>query len=214
MSCSRLPCNQVIEDLRTLASELRGHLDNWTETISNSFANKFKKNSEKLHLKACERISSAPRTRNRTTRECWLQPCALEDIKEEPNTIRSPLCIRAVPCSQLRELRISCSLQSGPDAQNFPAPHWLSSPASARVAVTTGRARGLSKAWPFKLSKLEEAFASAAFERWVFGEPGHSTGRGLGFRELQSTELERWTLTAHLTHPLRLHVEEKRAVYN
>lgn len=64
--------------------------------------------------------------------------------------------------SELREFRISCSLQSGPDAQNFPAPRWLSSPASAQVAVIAGRARGLSEARPFK---LEETFASTAFER-------------------------------------------------
>lgn len=208
MSCSRLPCNPIIKALRSLASELHGHLDNWTETVRNSTVHQLrkKKHPQKITFKSLWKNKLAPRTRNRTTCECWLQPCALEDVKEEPNTIWSPLCIRAVPI----ELRISCSLQSGSDAQNFPAPHWLSSPASAQRKV-----HGLSKAWWFKLSKLEEAFfASTAFARWVFGEPGHSTGRGLEFWELRSTELERWTWTAHLAAPLRLHVKEERAIYN
>lgn len=75
--------------------------------------------------------------------------------------------------------------------QIFSAPHWLLSAASSQVVVIIEIGHDLSKAQPFKLSKLEEGFSSTALERRIFGEPGHSIGRGLEFGELQSTEFER-----------------------
>lgn len=61
MSCLRLPCNQVIKVLRTLASELHGHLDNWTETLMNSTVYQSRKKTQKItSKKICEKISLHP----------------------------------------------------------------------------------------------------------------------------------------------------------